>query len=359
MGGLMFELGPATVDSELQVHNNPNSWNTKANVLFLDQPVNTGYSYGDGVDTTLAASKDVYSLLALFFKQFPQYAKQDFHIAGESYAGHYIPEDASEILSHANSGINLKSIMIGNGLTDPKTQYAYYPPMACGKGGHPAVLSSSTCNSMQNAVASCQAAIQKCYDSGSTNDCNAPARACNNVDGPYYNRQNANPYDVTKACEPNSGGLCYTGMSYVQQYFNQQNVMNALGAEVQEFDNCNNQVNSDFHSTGDSFKPLHRPVPGILAKGVPVLIYAGDSDYICNWLGNQAWTNALDWPGKSAFNSASTVNLTSGGSAYGTIKSAQKLAFARIFNAGHLVPHDKGAASLDLIDRWIAGEWNK
>ena len=50
----------------------------------------------------MAAGKDVYALMTLFFTQFPEYAKQDLHIAGESYAGHYIPVFASEILSHPN-----------------------------------------------------------------------------------------------------------------------------------------------------------------------------------------------------------------------------------------------------------------
>ena len=34
---------------------------------------------------------------------------------------------------------------------------------------------------------------------------------------------------------------------------------------------------------------------------IPVLIYAGDADYICNWLGNKAWTDALEWHGKGEY----------------------------------------------------------
>ena len=100
-------------------------------MIFLDQPVNVGYSYSGGsVSNTVAAGKDVYALLTLFFKQFPEYAKQDFHIAGESYAGHYIPVFTSEILSHKKRNINFKSVLIGNGLTDGYTQYEHYRPMA-------------------------------------------------------------------------------------------------------------------------------------------------------------------------------------------------------------------------------------
>ena len=35
-----------------------------------------------------------------------------------------------------------------------------------------------------------------------------------------------------------------------------------------------------------------------------VLIYAGDVDYICNWLGNKKWVKALEWGGKEGFNAA-------------------------------------------------------
>lgn len=61
------------------------SWNDKANVIFLDQPLNVGYSYGSGgASNTDAAAKDVYAFLQLFFKEFPKYADLDFHISGES-----------------------------------------------------------------------------------------------------------------------------------------------------------------------------------------------------------------------------------------------------------------------------------
>jgi cathepsin A (carboxypeptidase C) len=41
-------------------------------------------------------------------------------------------------------------------------------------------------------------------------------------------------------------------------------------------------------------------IPDLLENGIPVLIYAGDADFVCNWLGNQAWTLAL---GKAVWHS--------------------------------------------------------
>ena len=170
------------VDKHIKVHNNPYSWNANASVIFLDQPVNVGFSYGGrAVSNTVAAGKDVYALLTLFFKQFPEYAKQDFHIAGESYAGHFIPVFASEILSHKKNNINLKSIMIGNGLTDSLTQYMYYRPMACGEGGYPAVLCEDECDSMDNALPRCESMISSCYETESAWSCVPASIYCNNA----------------------------------------------------------------------------------------------------------------------------------------------------------------------------------
>ena len=127
-------------------------------------------------------------------------------------------------------------------------------------------------------------------------------------------------------------------------------------------------------------KPFHRLVPGILEK-IPVLIYAvrglqrlrdvrlintqGDADFICNWLGNQAWAEALDWPGKKAYNDAKLHDLTlsaaydehAAGTKTGQVKSAANFTYIRIHAAGHMVPLDQPEASLDMLNRWLDGEW--
>ena len=105
--------------------------------------------------------------------------------------------------------------------------------------------------------------------------------------------------------------------------------------------------------------PFHRLVPQVLEE-MPVLVYAGDADYICNWLGNQAWTEALEWPGQEAFNKASAGGLTLAGAdeEYGKVKSSGNLTFMRIYAAGHMVPMDQPENSLDFLNRWLRGEWH-
>ena len=281
--GLFLELGPASIDKSGNLVHNQYSWNNNASVIFLDQPVNTGLSYsGTSVSDTVAAGKDVYALLTLFFKQYPEYAQQDFHIAGESYAGHYIPVFTSEILSHKKNNINLKSVLIGNGLVDGLTQYEHYRPMACGAGGWPAVLSESECQGMDNALPRCQSLIEGCYSSESVWSCVPASIYCNNaIIGPYQ-RTGQNPYDVRVKCT-DSGSLCYEQIGWITKWMNQPKVLEALGAEVDSYDSCNFDVNRNFLFAGDWMQPFHRLVPGILEK-IPMLIYAVSSSHVYSTL---------------------------------------------------------------------------
>jgi cathepsin A (carboxypeptidase C) len=105
--------------------------------------------------------------------------------------------------------------------------------------------------------------------------------------------------------------------------------------------------------------PAQRVIPGILEQ-IPVLIYAGDLDFICNWLGNQACTLALDWPGKGALNAAKPRDLRTGsGRSYGDVRAAKGLSLMQIYKAGHTVPEYEGEGSLDFLIRWMGGEWSK
>jgi cathepsin A (carboxypeptidase C) len=40
----------------------------------------------------------------------------------------------------------------------------------------------------------------------------------------------------------------------------------------------------------------------LLDNDIPILIYHGDKDYICNWMGGLAWTEALEWSGYEGYN---------------------------------------------------------
>ncbi|KAG9254879.1 Alpha/Beta hydrolase protein [Emericellopsis atlantica] len=361
MVGLFFELGPARINEKLEPVRNPHAWNNNASVIFIEQPVNVGYSHSPkAVKDSTQSAKDIYAMLSLFFHQFPEYATQDFHLAGESYGGHYIPAMAAEILSHTHRNINIKSAMVGNGLSDVLTQYAYYKPYACdGAGGWPAVLEEPECEVMDKSLDRCQSLIQRCYDTESAWTCVPAHLYCNNALILPYTRSGRNPYDIRDPCE-DEANLCYTGIKYVTDYLNQPEVIEAVGSEVDHYGSCNWDVNRDFTLTGDWMKPFYRLTAKVLEE-IPFLIYVGDADFICNWLGIKAWVERLEWAHRDAFNEAELGFLTYGGDEdgerYGRVKTSHNFTFVKIFKAGHMVPYDQPEAASDMINRWMSGEW--
>ena len=120
LAGMFTELGPWRVNDDgktLRVENS--SWNTIANVIFLESPAGVGFSYQDDnkLDTDdVQTAEDNYQALVQFFMKFPQFKKNPFYITGESYAGVYIPTLAVNVLRDASHAqLNLKGIAIGNG----------------------------------------------------------------------------------------------------------------------------------------------------------------------------------------------------------------------------------------------------
>jgi len=88
--GLFEENGPYKITNETTLESNPFSWNNKANLIYVDQPVGTGFSHAgffDLVSTERGVARDFYEFLTKFFALYPQFAGRDFYISGESYAG--------------------------------------------------------------------------------------------------------------------------------------------------------------------------------------------------------------------------------------------------------------------------------
>ena len=126
------ENGPYIVEDDLSLTLNPHSWNNNATVIWLDQPVGTGFSYGGTpCHNEDCVSSDIYDFLStlLFDKYDGKYGRNAFHVFGESYAGHYVPAISRKIVrenadlgSDSSTFIKFEGMAIGNGLTDPQEQ---------------------------------------------------------------------------------------------------------------------------------------------------------------------------------------------------------------------------------------------
>merc|ERR1719321_357559 len=103
-------------------------------------------------------------------------------------------------------------------------------------------------------------------------------------------------------------------------------------------------------------KNYQTKLPEMLADGIKVLVYAGDVDYICNWLGNKKWTLAMEWPHKADFNAAADSPYEVGGKVSGRLRSSGGFSFLQVYLAGHMVPRDQPTVALAMLNDFLAGK---
>ncbi|KAK9711335.1 hypothetical protein K7432_007901 [Basidiobolus ranarum] len=359
--GLLMELGPCRADpSGNSTHLNPYSWNSNANTIFLDQPFGTGFSYGKNTTTSVEGADRVQAFLRLFLSAYPKYKNQDFHVTGESYGGHYIPavgnaiHQANKQATKETDKINLKSIVVGNGLINPLIQYKYYSKMAC-KSTYSPILQQSTCAQMDRMYPKCAKLISKCYATRDSHACSTAFTYCDEILNKFDEAKNVNIYDIRQKCPTQD--QCYPAEEGLIKWLNQPQIEQEIGADGRKYEECDDGVYDRYTNvSGDWMYPYFEVIPSLLSDGIRVLIYAGDADFICNWYGNKAWTLDLDWSGKKQFNSAKDLPWNNGGHPAGEVRSFGNFTFLRVFGAGHMVPHDQPANALDMINRWLANK---
>lgn len=119
----MQELGPLLINATGGLFRNPYAWTNRAHVIALESPAGVGFSYcaeyPNCVNTDSSTARDARAAMQHFFsdEKFPELAKNEFFITGESYAGVYVPTLAKEILDNAPE-INLVGIAAGDPCTD-------------------------------------------------------------------------------------------------------------------------------------------------------------------------------------------------------------------------------------------------
>nr|GMD24074.1 serine carboxypeptidase-like [Ipomoea batatas] len=359
---LFYENGPFYIADNQSLIWNDYGWDKASNLIYVDATDwrCLGFSYSSS-DKDLrtdenGVSNDLYMpSYRSFSKAHPEYAKNDFFITGESYAGHYIPALGSRV----NQGnkkkegipINLKGMAIGNGLTNTEIQYPAYPDFALDNK----LISKSDHDNLTQLVPDCEEAIRQCNSVGG-DACDEADNRCETI----YNQilgiaKNINHYDIRRKCDGGSS-LCYN-FSSVGTFLKTQSVKDALGVGDINWVSCSFVV-YDYMSS-DWFKNLAVGIPSLLEDGINLLVYAGEYDLICNWLGNWRWVEALKWSGQGGFGAAPNVTFSVDGKENGIQKSYGPLTFLKVHDAGHMVPMDQPQVSLEMLRRWMHGQLSK
>ncbi|KAF2149189.1 alpha/beta-hydrolase [Myriangium duriaei CBS 260.36] len=323
---------------------NPYSFNEYANMLYIDQPVDAGFSYGtDRPNTTVTAAPYVWILLQAFYAHFPRYKNRDFGIFTESYGGIYGSEFASFFQSQnrkisqnliRGTQIPIRALGINNGWYDATIQYQAYVDYSYNNSYRQLINESESKNYNQAMRTKCIPALQHCTAPKYNDSACAYAQAtCNKaIRTPLRSVADFNIYDVRSTRDDPNPPRTYRG------YLNSTSVRYKIGAK-KAYVPYSNAVDHAFSTTGDNCRSSLPALSQVVSSGVRVLLYAGDADWMCNYLGGVAVANAVNWSGQDCFRKASLEPYTVNGHAVGLFKSVKNLSWLQVYGSGHEVPY--------------------
>ncbi|PWA44485.1 Peptidase S10, serine carboxypeptidase [Artemisia annua] len=344
--GAMEELGPFRVNSDGQtLYRNDYAWNNVANVLFLESPAGVGFSYSNrSSDYTTGdkrTAKDSYTFLLNWFERFPQYKNRSFFITGESYAGHYVPQLASLILSENEKTnqtiINLTGIAIGNAWIDDNTSYKgtydYFWTHSLNSDETIAGI-NKYCDYVSGNYS------DKCYQYQSQGDSELGDIDIYNIYAPLcdVNTQKPGSPGSVKDFDPCSDG-------YVSTYLNRAEVQEALHARNTSWAHCGGVGWTDSPST------ILPTISQLIANGISVWIYSGDIDGRVPVTSSRYSVNKMKLPIETAWRPW-YYNKEVGGYVVGY----RGVVLTTVRGAGHEVPSYQPGRALLMISSFLQGE---
>jgi vitellogenic carboxypeptidase-like protein len=364
------------------VTQNNGAWTAAGGVLFVDQPAGTGLSRagpaGPPTSTAAAAAQLHSALLTLFAPggALEAVGGRPIVVAGESYGGKFVPALAAAALAHeaastsagavackfggvaaaadARPPLRVAGAAVGNALVDASRQVLTHADALYYRGALDAAQWGAATRAAWRASALARARAW------------APAHAA----------RAALLADLTSAAGLGTlldvrRDVDYDARGDVPALLNRPDVRAALGVppNAPSFATCSPAVMAAFDL--DIMQPANALYEGLLAAGLPVLLYQGDADAQDGPAAAAAWQATLRWPGAANHSGAPRELWRVGGDGgweavveptpspppssrvAGYWRAGGGLTHAVVRNGGHMLPHDQPAAALAMLGRWL------
>ncbi|EEQ28293.1 putative carboxypeptidase D [Microsporum canis] len=395
--GAFLENGPLRFSgNSTRPEKNPYSWTKLGHVLYIDQPVGTGFaSEKVPVTSNKHVISNLYEWLVAFDMVFGHILRtKKVHIVGESYAGIYVPYIASEIMKRKSElSVNLTSISIGDGTIGSNTgmsslgivgfleehasklripqdimnalsfgdhacgfetvrqQARVYPPkgpfhlprgLGPSKNDWASMMlpmgvdeSPESCNIHPDTPEKIKLSIfnSTCYGQCAVYDTTADYLSSRECFSVY----NIN-YDCT-AINPTPALEAYFSRADVQIALNLMHPMD----ELRPFEACNRGILATLMA------PANRPVPPsydilpdlLTTHKLPVHIYQGGLDLLINHVGVEVTIQNMTWNGAQGFQESPHSKFgRQKDKSEGMWNEERGLSYHLFFNGGHLLPVD-------------------
>ncbi|XP_071108881.1 probable serine carboxypeptidase CPVL isoform X1 [Haliotis cracherodii] len=340
--GLFVEHGPFSVDEHGNLVRRNITWNSRYSMLYIDNPVGTGFSF-TGNDSGYAnneedVARDLYSCLTQFFQIFTSYQSNDFYITGESYAGKYVPAISYKIHVEnptAKVKINFKGMAIGDGLSDPETMMPVYGEYLFYLG----LLDENqrddvTARGKEMAAYVREGRYQEAYKIFGT---------MLGVIGEETGLHQFYNYLITNNPKDFSYHPLFLARPETRNAIHVGNLTFHDGSEVSE------------HLSND-FMMSVKPWLATVMDNYKVMLYNGQLDIIVANPLTEAMLQTVDWRGLQAYKAAQRtvwkVNADDDEVA-GYVRQVDNFYQVVVRDGGHILPHDQPARSFDMIRRFV------
>ncbi|KAM7484009.1 hypothetical protein LguiA_000018 [Lonicera macranthoides] len=362
--GAFSENGPFRPSGEFLVKN-PYSWNTEANMLYLEAPIGVGFSYLNSFSYASTNDKitgmDNLVFLHKWFLKFPRYRNTSLFITGESYAGHYVPQLADLILrfNKKHHMFNLKGIALGNPVLEFATDFNSRAEYFWSHG----LISDSTYRLF---TSSCNYSryVGEYYRGSLSPVCSRVMSLVSRETSKFVDK-----YDVTlDVCIPSvlSQSKVLSPQKVTEtidvcvedetvKYLNRKDVQKALHARlvgVNQWLVCSNILDYDLL---DLEIPSVTIVGKVIEAGIPVLVYSGDQDSVIPLTGSRMLVHGLAQ--ELGLNTTVPYRVWFAGMQVGgwTQVYGNILSFATIRGASHEAPFSQPERSLVLFRSFLQG----
>nr|XP_048328420.1 serine carboxypeptidase-like 31 isoform X2 [Ziziphus jujuba var. spinosa] len=334
--GATQEIGPFLVTDSDGIQFNSFSWNT---------------------------ANDAYTFLHNWFLKFPSYRNRTFYIAGESYAGKYVPELAELIYDNNKDPslhIELKGILLGNPETSDAedwrglVDYAWSHAVISDET-HKAIIENCDFNSNDTwSNKTCNEAVDEVFDQYKEIDIySLYTSVClgDSASSPGGSLQEMMMKRSSTMMPRIMGGYdpCLDG--YAKTFYNRPDVQKALhvsnGIQLKNWSICNNTMFEHWSYSKSSVLPIYKK---LIAGGLRIWVYSGDTDGRVPVLSTRYSLKTLGLPITKPWRPWYHQQQVSG-----WVQEYKGLTFATFRGAGHAVPCFKPENSLAFFAAFLQG----
>ncbi|EXB57415.1 Serine carboxypeptidase-like 18 [Morus notabilis] len=331
VSALLYEIGPLSFDysnsntDTAPLILNPYSWTKVANIIFLDAPAGTGFSYSissEGYPTTdTLFGAQVFEFIKKWLVSHPKFIINPLYIGGDSYSGKIVPIVVQQLSNGIEAGdqppINLKGYILGNPVTDTRKEHYAFLEFAHRMG----LLSD------------------RIYKSA--------ARNCKGEDTDDVDPNNVPCIEDLKVVNEIEAGRWLT-----KNWGNKKEVKKSLKVREETkttWTRCNRSIPYTFDV--QSSVVYHR---NLTKKFLRALIYSGDHDMVVPYFSTIEWIEslglAIDYDWRPWFSDHHEVL----GYTMKYTNKKYQLTYATIKGGGHTAPQYYPEECFRMFDRWLA-----